>query len=145
MREGDAIRVWWCDPVGLLIQRLTKLRGAKKVYVIDKDARRLAIAKSFRIIPIHVSLHEDPAEYILAIEPHGLDRGIEASGFRSTNSAEHKAMRMDSLEGDSSDTVSVVIKSTRKCWNVALIGDVFCTTNDLPIGMMIEKSVTVRN
>ena len=115
MGEGDVIRVWGCDPVGLLIQRLIKFRDAKKVYAIDKDARRLAIAKSFSIIPIDVSLHEDPAEYILAIEPHGLDRGIEASGFRSTNSAEHKAMRMDGLEGDSSDTVSVVMKATRKC------------------------------
>jgi threonine dehydrogenase-like Zn-dependent dehydrogenase len=96
---------------------LVNLRGAKKVYVVDRDARRLAVAKPN---PIDVSLHEDPAEHILAIEPHSLDRGIEASGFRSTNSAEHKAMRMVGLEGDSSDTVSAVIKATRKCGNVAL-------------------------
>ena len=114
------------------------------MYAVDRDARRLAVAKSFGMNPIDVSLHEDLAEYILAIEPHSLDRGIEASGFRSTNSAEHKAMRMVGLEGDSSDTVSAIIKATRKCGNVALIGEFFCTTNDFPIGMTMEKSVTVR-
>ena len=90
---------------------MAKLRGVKKVYAVDRDARRLAVAKSFGMIPIDVSLHEDPAKHILAIELHSLDRGIEASGFRSTNSAEQKAMRMTVLEGDSSDTVSTVIKA----------------------------------
>lgn len=99
---------------------MVKLRGVKKVYAVDRDARRLAVAKSFGMNPIDVSLHEDLAEHILAIERHSLDRGVEASGFRSTNSAEHKAMRMVGLEGDSSDTVSAVIKATRKCGNVAL-------------------------
>lgn len=123
---------------------MVKLLSVKKVYAVDRYARRLAVAKSFGMNPIDVSLHEDPAEYILAIEPHSLDRGIETSGFRSTNSADHKAMRMAGLEGDSSDTANGVIKATRKCGNVALISDFFCTTNDFPIGMTMEKSVTVR-
>lgn len=45
-------------------------------------------------------------EYILSVEPHGLDRSIEASGFRSTDSVTHKVLRATGLEGDSADTVS---------------------------------------
>ncbi|RKL39334.1 hypothetical protein BFJ72_g6806 [Fusarium proliferatum] len=125
--EGDVVGVWGC--------------GAQ-VYAIDKDEQRLNIAKS--MIPINVKEHSDPADYILSIEPHGLDRGIEASGFRSTNSTAHATMRALGVEGDSSDTVSAAIKATRKGGNVALIGDFFYNTNNFPIGMLMEKGITLR-
>jgi threonine dehydrogenase-like Zn-dependent dehydrogenase len=142
--EGDVVGVWGCGAVGLSIQRLAKFRGAKKVYAVDKDPNRLKLAESYGMIPIDVNAHSDPAEYILSIELHGLDRGIEASGFRSTNSVAHATMRTLGLEGDSSDTVGAVIKATRKGGNVALIGDFFYETNNFPIGMLMEKAITLR-
>lgn len=144
VREGDVIGVWGCGPIGLSIQKLSKeIRGAKKVYAVDKDPQRLKIAESFGMIPVDASKVK-PDEYILSVEPRGLDRGIEASGFRSTDSATHKIMRATGLEGDSTDTVSEVIKATRKCGNVALIGDFFFNTNMFPIGMLMEKTITLR-
>ncbi|RBR12022.1 hypothetical protein FVER53590_04361 [Fusarium verticillioides] len=142
--KGDVVGVWGCGAVGLSIQRLAKLRGASKVYAIDKDEHRFDIAKSMGMISINVKDHSDPADYILSIEPHGLDRGIEASGFRSTNSTAHATMRALGVEGDSSDTVSAAIKATRKGGNVALIGDFFYNTNNFPIGMLMEKGITLR-
>ena len=47
-------------------------------------------------------------------------------------------------EGDQSDTVSHVIKATRKGGNIALIGDYFFTTNQFPIGALMEKAITLR-
>ncbi|KAL1585044.1 hypothetical protein WHR41_06129 [Cladosporium halotolerans] len=144
VREGDVVGVWGCGPIGLSIQKLSKeIRGAKKVYAIDKDLHRLKIAESFGMIPVDVSKVE-PDEYILSVEPHGLDRGIEASGFRSTGSTKHKIMRATGLEGDSADTVTQAIKATRKGGNVALIGDFFFNTNMFPIGMLMEKTITLR-
>lgn len=131
--EGDIIGVWGCGAVGLSIQRLAKLRGAHKVYAIDKDANRLEIAKSFGMIPVNVNDHPDPADYILSVEPHGLDRGVEASGFRNTDSAAHATMRIVSVEGDCSDAAGEVIKATRKGGVVALSGD-----------LLLEKAITLR-
>ncbi|KAJ6101975.1 chaperonin 10-like protein [Penicillium sp. IBT 16267x] len=144
VREGDVVGVWGCGAVGLSIQRLAKFRGARKVYAVDKDVNRLKLAKSFGMIPINVDEHPDVADYILSVEPHGLDRGIEASGFRSTNTAAHATMRALNVEGDSSDTAYAVIKATRKGGNIALIGDFFFTTNNFPIGMLMEKALTLR-
>lgn len=144
VREGDVVGVWGCGAVGMSIQRLAQFRGAKKVYAVDKDEQRLKLAKSFGMIPINVNEHPDVADYILSIEPGGLDRGIEASGFRSTNSPTHKTMRALGMEGDSSDTVAAAIKATRKGGNIALIGDFFFTTNNFPIGMLMEKAITLR-
>ncbi|KAI9742678.1 MAG: hypothetical protein M1818_003819 [Claussenomyces sp. TS43310] len=142
--KGSTVGVWGCGPIGLSIQRLALFRGAKKVYAIDIDKHRLELAESYGSIPINVSDHEDVADYILSLEPHGLDKGIEASGFRSTNSIAHTIMRTVGLEGDSSDTISAIIKATRKCGNIALIGDFFFNTNNFPIGALMEKTITLR-
>lgn len=142
--EGDVVGVWGCGPIGLSIQKLSKeIRGAKKVYAIDQDPHRLKIAESHGMIAVDASKVKAD-DYILSLEPHGLDRAIEASGFRSTDSAAHKAMRAMGLEGDSADTVAEVVKATRKGGNVALIGDFFFNTNMFPIGMLMEKTITLR-
>lgn len=142
--EGDVVGVWGCGAVGLSIQRLALFRGARKVYAVDKDPHRLKIAQDYGMIPIDINEYPDPAGYILSVEPQGLDRGIEASGFRSTNSLAHATMRKLGIEGDSSDTVTAVIKATRKGGNIALIGDFFFETNKFPIGMLMEKAITLR-
>lgn len=142
--KGDIVGVWGCGPVGLSIQRLALLRGAKKVYAVDKDPLRLQLAESFGMTPVDVSAHPEVADYILSLQPHGLDRSIEASGFRSTQKPPHAAMRAIGLERDSSDMISAAIKATRKGGNIALIGDFFFNTNDFPIGAMMEKGLTVR-
>ncbi|KAH8703205.1 putative formaldehyde dehydrogenase [Talaromyces proteolyticus] len=142
--EGDIVGVWGCGPVGLSIQRLALLRGASRVYAIDKDSQRLQIAEVYGMIPVDVTRHPNVSDYILSVQPHGLDCGIEASGFRSTNTSKHVAMRTMRMETDSGDTVHAVLKSTRKSGRVALIGDFFLGTNDFPIGMMMQKGITIR-
>ncbi|KAE8548343.1 hypothetical protein TMatcc_010848 [Talaromyces marneffei ATCC 18224] len=142
--KGDIVGVWGCGAVGLSIQRLAKLRGASKVFAVDKDQTRLQIAESFGMIPVDVVAHPNVSNYILSVQPHGLDCGIEASGFRSINTPKHAAMRYMKAETDSGDTVHAVLKSTRKGGHIALTGDFFWGTNDFPIGMLMEKGITVR-
>lgn len=144
MGKGDVVGVWGCGPVGLSIQRLALFRGAKKVYAIDKDPKRLALAEKYGSIPVNVSEHKDVADFILEVEEHGLDRSVEASGYQSTSSAAHTVMRAIGLEGDSGDTISAIIKATRKGGDMALIGDFFFTTNQFPIGALMEKAITLR-
>ena len=87
------VGVWGCGPIGLSIAKLALFRGAKKVYAVDPDPRRLEIAESFGCIGVNVREHPDVSDYILRQEPHGLDKGIEASGFRSAQSWIQTTMR----------------------------------------------------
>lgn len=144
VKEGDVVGVWGCGAVGLSIMRLAKLRGASKIFAIDKDQARLEIANSFGMIPVDVVAFPNVSDYILSIQPGGLDCGIEASGFRSVNTPKHAAMRYMKAESDSGDTIHAVFKATRKGGHIALIGDFFWGTNDFPIGMLMEKGITVR-
>lgn len=144
VQEGDVLGVWGCGPIGLAVQRLARLHGAKKIYAMDKDPQRLRIAQDFGMTPVDVNAHPDMAEYILSLEDYGLDRSIEASGYRSSQKAEYPAMQAIGLERDSSDTLSAIIKATRKGGNVALVGDFFFTAHNFPIGPLMQKALTVR-
>lgn len=144
VQTGDVVGVWGCGPVGLSAQRLAKLRGATKVYGMDRDPQRLRQAEDFGMVPVNIREHEDVGDYILSIQPQGLDRAIEASGFRSPTKTPRTGMRASVLERESSQTIGDIIKATRKGGNVALIGDLFFTTNDFPIGPLMQKALTVR-
>ncbi|KAJ5754111.1 Branched-chain amino acid aminotransferase II [Penicillium nucicola] len=139
-REGDVVAVWGCGPVGLAVQRLAKLRGAKKVYAMDRDSQRLRIAEDFGMMPVDVSLHQEVGAYLLSIQEDGLDRAIEAM----CRSLDMLLCGLFGLERDSGDTLEDIIRATRKGGHVALVGDSFFTTHDFPIGPMMQKALTVR-
>lgn len=111
---------------------------------MDKDPRRLQIAEDFGLIPVDMTRLPDVGKYLLSVEPAGVDRAIEASGFRSTHKVPHTAMRTIGLERDSSDTVAAIIRCLKKGGYLAMIGDFFFSTHDFPIGAMIQKGLTVR-
>ncbi len=58
--------------------------------------------------------------------------------------AAERIMRGIFAEGDSGDTISSIIKATRKGGIIALIGDFFFRTNQFPIGALMEKAITLR-
>ncbi|KAL5373691.1 hypothetical protein DPSP01_012490 [Paraphaeosphaeria sporulosa] len=68
------------------------------VYAINNDINLLNIANAYGMIPIDVDDHSDPADDILSLDPHDLDRGIEANGVKSTNSIAHTVVRALGVE-----------------------------------------------
>ena len=59
------------------------LRGASKVYVVDRIASRLALAESIGAIPINYNTSGDAVKQILAYEPNGVRRSVEAVGLEA--------------------------------------------------------------
>jgi threonine dehydrogenase-like Zn-dependent dehydrogenase len=60
------------------------LRGASKVYSIDRVAQRLAQAKSITAIPIDFS-KSDPASQVFYLEPHRMDKSCDCIEFECVN------------------------------------------------------------
>ncbi|KAJ5623857.1 Branched-chain amino acid aminotransferase II [Penicillium lagena] len=74
----------WIGTRMVEVDVLAKLRGARKVSTVGKDVQRLRIPEDFGMTPMDVITHPDVGDYLLSIQPHGLQRSIEASWFRST-------------------------------------------------------------
>ncbi len=78
---GDAVAVLGCGPIGLLIQRLARLSGARQVLGFDRFPWRVAKAREWGASEAH--LIEDPRDAIAVVEGatggRGVDVAIEAA------------------------------------------------------------------
>lgn len=72
-------------PLGLLCVYSALLRGASKVYSIDRIPQRLVKAKELGAIPIDFT-KEDPVAQILKYEPNGVDRSCDCVGYECIDS-----------------------------------------------------------
>ncbi|KAE8141742.1 hypothetical protein BDV38DRAFT_279089 [Aspergillus pseudotamarii] len=81
---GDTVAVFGAGPVGLMAAYSAILRGASTVYSVDYIPERLQLAESIGAIPINFR-DADPVEQILALEPNGVTRSIDAVGYEQVN------------------------------------------------------------
>lgn len=80
---GDTVAVYGAGPVGLMAAYSALLRGASKVYSVDRVANRLRLAESIGAIPIDYSAG-DPVQQIHDHNGGGTDKGIDAVGYQAT-------------------------------------------------------------
>jgi glutathione-independent formaldehyde dehydrogenase len=96
---GDSVAVFGAGPVGLMAAHSAFLRGASRVFVVDKETDRLQLAKQIDATPVDLS-QGDPVEQILdATDGHGVDRGVEAVGYQAHDPSgeEHPELVLDNL------------------------------------------------
>jgi len=80
---GESVAVYGAGPVGLMAAYSALLRGAAKVFVVDRVPERLAKAEEIGAIPIDFS-KGDPAEQIReATGGEGTDKGVDAVGYQA--------------------------------------------------------------
>lgn len=96
---GKTVAIFGAGPVGLLAAHSARIRGASQVFVVDKEADRLALAEQFDATPVDFS-DVDPTEFITdATDGFGVDCGVEAVGYQAHDPAgqEHPELVMDKL------------------------------------------------
>jgi glutathione-independent formaldehyde dehydrogenase len=96
---GHDVAVFGAGPVGLMAAHSAFIRGAARVYVVDQERDRLALAQKIGAEPVNLA-DGDPVEQILeATRGRGVDRGVEAVGYQAHDPAgqEHPEMVLDNL------------------------------------------------
>ncbi len=81
---GESVVVFGAGPVGLMAAYSSLLKGASKVYVVDKVPSRLRLAEQIGGIPVDYS-KGDAVEWIKdQTNGEGVDKGIDAVGYQAT-------------------------------------------------------------
>ena len=99
VEAGDRVAVFGAGPVGLMAAHSAFIMGASEVFVVDKEADRLALAARTGAVPVDIA-QADPVERILdATGGRGVDRGVEAVGYQAHDPTgqEHPEMVLDNL------------------------------------------------
>jgi glutathione-independent formaldehyde dehydrogenase len=83
VRPGESVAVYGGGPVGLMAAYSALLRGARKVFVVDRVAERLQKAEEIGAIPINFA-DGNPVEQIMdQTDGEGTDKGIDAVGYQA--------------------------------------------------------------
>src|SRR4051812_37502673 len=95
---GHTVAVFGAGPVGLLAAHSAFLRGAARVFVVDKEPDRLKLAESIGAEAIDFS-RGDPVEQITDANGGMVDRGVEAVGYQAHDptGTEHPELVLDNL------------------------------------------------
>lgn len=99
MAPGDDVAVFGAGPVGLMAAHSAMIKGAARVFVVDKEPDRLALAASIGAVPVDLS-DADPVERIMdATQGRGTDCGVEAVGYQAHDATgtEHPELVLDNL------------------------------------------------
>ena len=97
---GDSVAVYGAGPVGLMAAYSAFLRGASKVFVVDRVAERLAKAKEIGATPINFEDGDAATQIKEQTDGEGTDKGIDAVGYQAHGSAgqgEQPAVVLNSL------------------------------------------------
>jgi glutathione-independent formaldehyde dehydrogenase len=97
---GDSVAVYGAGPVGLMAAYSAMLRGASRVFVVDRVPERLQKAQAIGAVPINFQ-EADPIEQITEqTHGEGTDKGVDAVGYQArahTGEREEPAIVLNSL------------------------------------------------
>ncbi|THW40418.1 GroES-like protein [Aureobasidium pullulans] len=133
-QPGDSIAVFGAGPVGLLAAYSAILRGASRVYIVDDVQQRLDIGASIGAIPINFNT-SDPVRQILAHEPMGVRRGVEAVGYEA---------RLPNGTMDESITLRQLVNVTANQGGIGVVGLHNNGTYNFDIGTVFNKALTIQ-
>lgn len=84
VKPGETVAVYGAGPVGLMAAYSAMLKGASRVFVVDRVQSRLDLVTKMGATPIDFTV-DDPAQQIKdALGDVGVDRGIDAVGYQAT-------------------------------------------------------------
>ncbi|MCJ1281524.1 hypothetical protein MMC26_000844 [Xylographa opegraphella] len=111
-QSGESIAVFGAGPVGLMSAYSATLRGASRVFVVDRVPERLAQAEKIGCIPIDFS-KGDAVEMIIEKNGGMVDRSVDAVGYQATGSGEEEVPNI---------VIEQCIKITRPTGGVGIPG-----------------------
>lgn len=84
VRPGETVAVYGAGPVGLMAAYSAMLKGAARVFVVDKVPHRLRLAERIGAEPVDFTKGSAPDQIAEALHADGTDRGVDAVGYQAT-------------------------------------------------------------
>jgi glutathione-independent formaldehyde dehydrogenase len=97
---GESVAVYGGGPVGLMAAYSALLRGASKVFVVDRVAERLQKAEQIGAVPVNFTEGNPVAQIKDQTGGEGTDKGVDAVGYQAqahTEQREEPATVLNSL------------------------------------------------
>ena len=145
LRGGETVAIFGSGPVGLMAQKSAWLQGAKRVIAIDPVNYRLERAKRVNNVE---TLNPDEVDVIEAIRQmtngRGADLCVDAVGMEADRTLLEKAKAVINLEKGTPKVLELCFQAVRRGGIVSVVGVYGTPFDNISIGRMFDKGITVR-
>lgn len=147
IQKGDTVVVFGAGPIGIMAARCAWLFGAGRVIVIDQVEYRLDFAEKY--CPAEVYNFREINDMTMFLKKTtdwiGADVVIDAVGAEAAgNAAQTIAGRKLMMEAGSATALWWATNGVKKGGIVSIVGVYGPTGNMIPVGNIVNKSLTVR-
>ncbi|KAL4801953.1 hypothetical protein BDV18DRAFT_164463 [Aspergillus unguis] len=148
-QPGDSVAVFGAGPVGLMAAYSAQLRGAARVYVVDRVPERLRAAEKIGATAIDFTAGDAVEQIIAANGGEMVDRSIDAVGYRAVGAGKDSKTEVPNI------VLENMIRVTRACGGLGIpglyvpsdpgAGDAASANGmiSLSFGKLFEKGLTI--
>ena len=146
IKPNETVAVFGCGPVGLFAAKSAWLMRAGRVIAIDSVDYRLQFARRFaEVETVDYAQVDDVVAHLREMtDGRGPDVCIDAVGLEASGSLLHRALGVTMLQAGAANVLQWAIGAVRKAGNVSIIGVYGPPWNLIPIGVAMNKGLTLR-
>lgn len=134
-----------CGPVGLLTQKFSWLKGAKRVIGVDYIGYRLEHAKTVnRVETVDFTAHDNAGNYLKEITSGGADVVIDCVGLDGKMTPLELVETVLKLQGGALGAINIASQCVRKGGTIQLVGIYGMRYNAFPLGDLFARNITLK-
>ncbi len=145
LKGGETVAIFGSGPVGLMAQKSAWLQGAARVIAIDPVNYRLEKARRVNNVE---TINPDEVDVIEAIRQmtngRGADLCVDAVGMEANRSLLEKAKAVINFEKGTPKVLELCFQAVRRGGIVSVVGVYGTPFDNISIGRMFDKGITVR-
>jgi S-(hydroxymethyl)glutathione dehydrogenase/alcohol dehydrogenase len=145
VKEGDTVIILGCGPVGLLAQKFTWLKGAKRVIAVDYIDYRLQHAKKTNNVEIvNFESEKNIGEHLKEMTQGGADVVIDCVGMDGKMTPLELLATGLKLQGGAMGAIVTAAQAVRKCGTVQITGVYGSRYNAFPFGDFFQRNIQLK-
>ena len=143
--EGTTVAVYGLGPIGQMVCRIARHRGAARVFGVDLVDERLELAGRWGVETLDLrSCPDVPAAIVERTDGRGTDAVIDAVGMEADSSRLVELAQALKVQVDRLDALRQAIGTVRRGGTVSITGVYAGLANLFPLGDLFDKQVQVR-
>ena len=145
VKKGDTVIVLGCGPIGLMVQKFSWLKGAKRVIAVDYMDYRLQHAKSTNKVEIvNFEQHQNTGEHLKEITSGGADVVIDCVGMDGKMTPLEYLASSLKLQGGALGSLVIATQAVRKFGTIQVTGVFGARYNAFPLGDIFSRNLTLK-
>ncbi|QYR19421.1 glutathione-dependent formaldehyde dehydrogenase [Paenibacillus sp. sptzw28] len=145
VKDGDTVIVLGCGPVGLLVQKFSWLKGARRVIAVDYVDYRLEHAKRHnKVETVNFEQEQNIGNHLKEITGGGADVVIDCVGMDGKMTPLEFLASGLKLHGGAMGAIVIASQAVRKGGMIHITGAYGMRYNAFPLGDIFQRNVNIR-